>query len=144
MQGWMWEALNAFSMWKDQSSACSKFVTFGKYNGTGIILSWKHELTTRNLHAFAPGVKSTFKDWRVYCFCLSPHEKRDWSGWFVFVQADHKEPLTKIYEVKDSNCISRQLGHTWVSHQQPSDCTTGVRVPLRVSVGWLFLLNIAI
>lgn len=29
-------------------------VTFRKENATGIIFSSKHELTTRNLHAFAP------------------------------------------------------------------------------------------
>ncbi|XP_048543371.1 uncharacterized protein LOC125522351 [Triticum urartu] len=53
-----------------------------------------------------------------------------------------KEPPPKIYEVKDSNCISCPLGHTWVGCQQPSDCASGP--PLRVSVGQLFFSFIAV
>ena len=118
-------------------------VTFRKENATGIIFSSKHELTTRNLHAFAPGVKSTLKNWHGYCFCFScSRQQRDCSGWFVFVQTDLKEPLPKIYVVKDSNCISRPLGHTWVGCQQPSDWTTAPSI--RVSVGRLFFSDITI
>jgi hypothetical protein len=86
---------------------------------------------------------STFKDWHGYCFCFLAQDKKG------IVQADlclckqnSKEPPPKIYEVKDSNCISCPLGHTWVGRQQPSDCTSGS--PLRVSVGRLFFSNIAV
>ena len=142
MQHWMWEALNAFSMWKDVFSIVpSCYLSKRERNRDNFF--FEARVNHKESPCFCTECEINFQrlTWPLF-FAFPWRQKRDCSGWFVFVQTDLKEHLPKIYVVTDSNWISRPLGHTWVGCQQPSDWTTAPSI--RVSVGRLFFSDITI